>query len=187
MLEIFQSETGKLAKFQSDIFRDFSDYITHIEDDVQSYLVLPLSEWSWNSWKGFYADIQQQLQDGNWDYVSNPAGGFLGFWWHFNGTDECEVYLQLEQEKFCFKISVDNTDKRRGLRQYWYEKISSKCPVYGLKAKRPDRFGNGQYMTVAILDREYRIVNSDGIINMADTLKILKSAQSVIDGCLSTV
>lgn len=187
LLEIFESELGKLAKSQSDIFRDFGDYLRQIEDDVQSYRVLPPTEWSWNSWKGFYTDIQQQLQDGNWDYVANPAGGFLGFWWHFDGTNECEVYLQLEQEKFCFKISVDDAEKRRALRQLWYEKISSKCPEYGLKAKRPDRFGNGQYMTVAILDQEYRVVNGDGFINLEDTQKILKSAQSVIDDCLSTV
>lgn len=187
LLNVFESESGKLAKSQSDIFRDFSDYIRQIEDDVQSYLVLPPSEWSWNSWKGFYTEIQLQLQAGKWDYVANPAGGFLGFWWYFVGTDECEVYLQLEQDKFCFKISVDDADKRRDLRQYWYEQISSKCQNYEIKARRPDRFGNGQYMTVAILDQEYRIVNSDGFINMEDTLKILKSAQSVIDGCLSTV
>lgn len=157
-----------------------------IEDDVQSYLVLPPSEWSWNSWKGFYKDIQQQLQNGSWDYVANPAGGFLGFWWYVHETDECKVYLQLEQEKFCFKISVDDADKSRNLRQSWYVKISSKCLEYKLKARRPERFGNGQYMTVAILDQEYRIVKNDGAINMTDTLKILKSAQSVIDGCLST-
>lgn len=185
LLEVFESESGKLARSQSDIFRDFSDYMRQIEDDVQSYLVLRPSEWSWNSWQGFYTDIQQKLQDGKWDYVANPAGGFLGFWWHFDGTDDCEVYLQLEQEKFCFKISVDEAEKRRDLRQFWYEKINSKCPEFGIKARRPDRFGNGQYMTVAILDQEYRMVNSDGVIDIEETIKILKSAQSVIDACLS--
>lgn len=187
LLEIFESESGKFAKSRSDIFRDFSDHLRQIEDDVQSYRLLPPTEWSWNSWKGFYTDIQQQLQNGSWDYVANPTGGFLGFWWHFIETDECEVYLQLEQEKFCFKISVNNAERRRDLRKFWYEKITSKCLKYGLKAKRPDRFGNGQYMTVAVLDQEYRIVNDDGLINIADTLTILNAAQSVIDGCLSTV
>ncbi len=187
LLNIFESETGMAAKSQNDIFRDFSDYLRQIENDVQSYLVFPPSKWSWNSWKGFYTDIQQQLQDGSWDYVANPAGGFLGFWWHFDGTDECEVYLQLEQEKFCFKISVDDAEKRHSLRQHWYEQISSRCSEHGLKARRPDRFGNGQYMTVAIMDQEYRAVDNNGVINMEETLKILKSAQSVIDACLSTV
>lgn len=139
------------------------------------------------SWKGFYTEIQQHLQDRNWDYGANPAGGFLGFWWYFNGTDKCEEYLQLEQEKFCFKISPDNIGRRRYHCRQWHQKISATCPKYRLKTKRPNRFGNGQYMTVAVSDQEYRIVNSDGTINMAGTLKILKSAQSVIAGCLSMV
>lgn len=187
LLEIFESESGKLARPHSDIFKDFSDYMRKIENAVQSYLVLPLSKWSHNSWKGFYTNIQQQLQSGNWDYVANPAGGFVGFWWHFVRTNDCEVYLQLEQEKFCFKISVDDENKRRDLRQYWYEKINAKSLECDLKARRPQRFGNGQYMTVAILDQEYRIVNNEGLIDMESTIKILKAAQSVIDGCLSEV
>ena len=187
LLNIFESETGKLARSQSDIFRDFCNYLRHIEDDVQSFLVLPPSKWSWNSWKGFYTTLQKQLQDGNWDYVANPSGGFLGFWWHGERDDECEVYLQLEQEKFCFKVSVDNAEKRHELRQRWHELIMSKCPVHKLRAKRPDRFGNGQYMTVAILDQEYRAVGSTGLIDMSETIRILKSAQSVIDACSSMV
>lgn len=186
LLEIFESETGKLAMLQSDIFQNFSEYVRQIEDDVQSYRVLPPSKWTGNSWKGFYTDIQQQLKEGNWDYVANPTGGFLGFWWHFNWTESCGVYLQLEERKFCFKISADNADERRFLRQSWHEKIILKCPAFGLKAKRPDRFGNGQYMTVAVLDQDYRVVNKNETINMIDTLKILKSAQSVIDSFFPT-
>ncbi|ABW66062.1 PD-(D/E)XK nuclease family protein [Desulfosudis oleivorans] len=184
LLDIFEDEAGLAARSQSDIFRDFSDYLRQEENEVQSYLVSPPSQWSWNAWKGFYAEVQQQLQDGNWDYVPNPAGGFLGFWWHFVGTDEYEIYLQLEQENLCFKIFVENAEKRRHLRQHWYEKIILKCSEHGLKARRPGRFGNGRYMTVAIMDQDYRAVDDKGIIKMAETLKTLKAAQSVMDGCM---
>lgn len=184
LLDILESDAGKHAKSQSDILRDFSDHIRHIEDGVQSYAVLPINEWAWDSWKGFYIEIQRRLQDGDWDYIANPTGGFLGFWWYFKKTNECEIYLQLEQEKFCFKIWVANAEKRIYFRQYWHEKIIEKCQKYNIEAKRPGRFGYGQYMTVAILDQEYRITNDDGIINMEATLEILKSAQSIIDNCL---
>lgn len=184
LLNVFESETGIIAKSKSDIMRDFAVYLRQIEDDVQSFHTLPPSDWSWNSWIGFYTTIQKQLKDGNWDYVSNPAGGFLGFWWYSHENDECEVYLQLEQERFCFKISVDDAEKRRELRQHWYEKFISKCPEQGLKVRRPDRFGNGQYMTVAILDEEYRVVGANRLIDLAETLKIIQYAQHLIDACL---
>ena len=187
LLNILEADSGKAAKEKSDILGDFSDNMRRIENEVQSFLTLPPKKWSWNSWKGFYTSLQNTLQDGNWDYVANPSGGFLGFWWYFDGTNEFELYLQLEQEKFCFKILVNDDEKRRGLREYWHKQIVLKCPDHGLKVKRPDRFGNGKYMTVAILEQEFRVIDGNGLINMNETLKIIQSAQSVLDDCLSTV
>lgn len=187
LLKILEGEMGTVAKTQSDILRDYSNYLRQIEDDVQSFLTLPPAEWTRNPWIGFYTTLQKLLQDGNWDYVANPTGGFLGFWWHFDGDDECKVYLQLEEGKFCFKISVDDAEKRRDLRQQWYKQFVSKCPEHGLKVRRPDRFGNGQCMTVAILDQEYRVVADNGLIDMPKTLGVIQSAQSIIDNYLQNV
>jgi hypothetical protein len=184
LLCIFESDYGKEARLKSDILEEFSSNLRRIEDDVQSFKTLPPEKWSRNSWKGFYMSLQNTLQDGNWDQVSNPSGGFLGFWWHFGGNKEYELYLQLEQEKFCFKIWVNDAKKRRNLRQHWFNQVVSKCPSHGLRARRPDRFGNGEYMTVAILDQEFRIVGDNGLIDMAEVLKIIQSAQSVLDDCL---
>ena len=113
LLNILESDIGKVAKEKSDILSDFSNNMRRIENEVQSFLTLPPKNWSWNSWKGFYTSLQNALQDGNWDYVANPSGGFLGFWWHFGRTNDLELYLQLEQDKFCFKIWVDDDTKRR--------------------------------------------------------------------------
>lgn len=184
LLNILESEIGIAAKAESDILRDFSDYLRQIEDEVQSFLTLAPVDWSWNSWIGFYTLLKRQLQDGHWEYVANPAGGFLGFWWHFNDNDECKVYLQLEEEKCCFKISVKDAEKRCDLRQHWYKQIISKCADHGLNAKRPNRFGNGECMTVAILDQDYRVLDGSGRIDMPKTLELLQSAQSVIDTCM---
>ena len=115
------------------------------------------------------------------------CGGFFGFFGNFFyiDTGECELYLQIEEEKLCFKISVDDDSKRRDLRQYWHEQILQICPGHSLKVKRPDRFEDSQFMTVAILDQDYRMVGDNGLINMQQTLKVIQSAQSVIDACLS--
>jgi len=59
------------------------------------------------------------------------------------------------QKKFCFKIYVSDNDKRRDLRDTWHKRVIESCARVGLKAKRPDRFGNGYCMTVAVLDQEY--------------------------------
>lgn len=161
ILSVLESPIGIAASKKSDVVSNYSAYLRIIEDEVQSFRKLVPKDWSWDSWKGFYTELQKALDDGCWDYVANPAGGFLGFWWHIQGDDECEQYLQLEQDKFCFKIWVKDQEKRRDLREFWHKKILDECSRHDLKAKRPDRFGNGFYMTVAILNQEYRVLGDN--------------------------
>lgn len=183
LLNILDAEPSRAAKEQSDILCDFSSYLRQIEDGVQSYRSTPPEKWSWDAWKGFYSRLQNETGDGNWDYVANPSGGFLGYWWHFCGDDTFNVYLQLEQEKLCFKIWVKESAKRGKLRSYWHDKIMMAGRAQGLSVKRPRRFGLGQYMTVAVLADDYRRTSDDGLIEMDKTVGLLMSSQAVIDEC----
>lgn len=163
------------------IFIDYLNHLQEIDDLINSYKILPISEWKWESWQGFFIELQKLLKTGNWDYVPNPSGGFLGFWWHFQEDADCEQYLQLEQEKFCFKISVDDISLRTDLRDKWHETIKNISSIHGIDAIKPQRFGQGQYMTVAILNEDYRQKNHDGTINMEKTIDLLKRAENILD------
>jgi len=182
LLEILESEEVEAAKARNDILSDFSGHLRRIEDTVQSYRTTPPSQWPWEAWKGFYSRLQAELGDGHWDYVANPSGGFLGFWWHFQGDDNFSVYLQLEEQNLCFKIWVKDTQRRGELREYWHEKIMAAGKSSGLLLKRPNRFGSGEYMTVALLATDYRLTGEDGLLDMEKTLGVLRSAQAIIDG-----
>jgi len=184
LLGILESDKGVAARKKSDILDNFWAHLRQIDDDVHSYMNLPLKEWIWNSWKGFYSHLQNALGEGTWDYVPNHSGGFLGFWWYHTGNDDCEIYLQLEQEKFCFKIVMDGTEKSCELRKHWHDLVVSKCPGRGLRARKPARFGSGEYVTFAILDQEYRVVDKHGLLDFEATIRILEAAQSVLDDCL---
>ncbi len=180
LLEVLESAAGIAACEKSDILSSYTGYLRKIEDDVQSFRRLPPKDWSWDAWKGFYTELQKSLEDGTWDYVANPSGGFLGFWWHFEGDDQCEQYLQLEQEKFCFKIWVKDPEKRRELREFWHNKIVNECSRHDIKVKRPDRFGNGNYMTVAIMDQEFRIVDESQRLDLKKTIELFRRAEAVL-------
>ena len=104
--------TGYKTGIRNEIFIDFYEHLRQIEQAVQSYKSLPLDKWNWDSWKGFYLELQNLLGVGEWDYVPQKNGGFLGFWWHWkdkelNGTGY-DYYLQLEHQKFCFKLMPDD-------------------------------------------------------------------------------
>lgn len=166
-------------KGTNSILVDYRGYLQSITDKVESYKSKKLSEWNWHSWVGFYLELQKRFGNGHWDYVANPTGGFLGFWWHFQGNDDCEQYLQLEQDKFCFKIWVNNEDERKSLRLKWHKIINNKAKDIDLNLVKPTRFGNGRYMTVCVFNGEYREVK-DGIIDMDKTIDLLKKAESLL-------
>jgi len=163
------------------IFVDYRGYLQSITDKIESYRSKELSKWGWYAWIGFYLELQKQLGSGHWDYVANPAGGFLGFWWHFQGGDDCEQYLQLEQDKFCFKIWVKNEDERRLLRSKWHKTINDKArdKDIDLNLVKPSRFGNGEYMTVCVFDGEYR-ETENGIIDMEKTIAQFRTAENLL-------
>jgi hypothetical protein len=130
------------------------------QGSIEAFRNLPLDQWDWHGWHGFYAELQRVLGDGEWGYVANPAGGFLGYWWHWHAGSHSEQYLQLEQSSLCFKISVDDSAHRSDERSRWLQQILAAAQTTDIAIIRPRRLGTGQTMTVAILDDKYRKVDS---------------------------
>ena len=158
----------------SDIFTDFRTKMEALEADFLSYRTLPPAEWYWHSWIGFYKELQTELkQEGEcWGYVSNPSGGFLRFTWGWQHDDQyqCGVYLQLEETKFCFKIGDVEQQVRHSARAKWNQLFETQMPQHDFHVDRPARFGNGTYMTVAVLRGDYRLVGPNGLLDLPNTL-----------------
>lgn len=177
-------------EYRNDILFDFQQSLQNLEDSVNSFRTLPLKEWSWNSWKGFYIALRKELADGNWDYVANPSGGFLGFWWSFEGDEDCKRYLQIESKyneaieaydtNLCIKIYVKNSSERRKYRNFWYKKLKEKSSEYSLNFKKPSRFGSGTYMTILVLEDEYRQTNNEALIEIERTIQSLNRAKLLL-------
>ncbi|MYD32110.1 MAG: hypothetical protein F4201_08070 [Nitrospira sp. SB0677_bin_15] len=150
---------------------------------MEGYKSQPIEKWDWYSWTGFYLELQRRLglsdQD-CWNYVSNPNGGFLAFYWHYQGDEGCEQYLQIEEEKLCFKICATHENNQRSLRDKWHKKITAECPNYGLELTKPVRFGKGKTMTVCLYNGEYREC-SNGLIDIDGTVARLKKAEGLLD------
>jgi hypothetical protein len=177
LIEIMNSNKIEL---KNNILMDFFHYLEEIENQVQSYLTLPLDNWEWYAWAGFYNKLQEILTDGEWAYVPNPNGGFMAFYWKSYGDDNCEQYLQLEEDKFCFKIWVGDDDKRQELRQLWHSKVLEKATESSLRIIRPSRFGHGQWMTVAIIDGDYRKILENGTLDLFHTIEVIREAEKIL-------
>lgn len=158
-------------KGENQILKDYLEHISKIEEATQVYKTKPISEWGWDGWKGFYKALEDAVnyKEPEWGYVPNATGGFLGFWWYFTDIPEGKIYLQFEG-KDDLRIKVyhdkDNT-KYISTHKEFREK------VYGIIKKKlgdikPDRFGTGKTMTVAVI-RDIDIKSK--LINLKEFIK----------------
>ena len=184
-----------LNEYEGDnpILLDFRQYLRDKEDDFNSYKQRKdFSELTWEAWQGLFCCLEDKLQGcWGWDYVPNPSGGFHGLWWHWHdinsgNSDDSGIYLQLEQEKLCFKISVADKSNRSSLRNHWHEKvIEAEKFIEGITVTKPTRFGTGHHMTVALMEGEWLQFNNSGV-DIDATVKILKQAEEVLDKAIET-
>jgi hypothetical protein len=178
---------GVSSGIQNNIYIDFKNTLESIETVVQSYLLSPIEEWNlhfWAPWKGFYQHLQNELNDGNWDYVPQKNGGFLGYWWNFKSGRiediEFEYYLQLEHNKLCFKIHVDGSnDDKYKVQNRFRQKLFKLAKEHEIDIRKNGRIG--KTMTVAALCDNYIITNQTGVVDMPATIKNLRKINNLID------
>ncbi len=184
-------QNGKRNGVANAIYDDFLAHLQQIDALIQQFSTKPASKWGYHDWVGFFTVLYDQRSvlssstedDGaNWGYVANPSGGFVGYWWYFKQLADkgFAPYIQLEEDILCFKIMVDDDLKRQSARDEAHHVIMKSASQVGLTASRPDRMGNGKYMTVARI-KDYRVSTPDGCLDMVTTLENLKKAQEILD------
>lgn len=161
----------------------YLEELERIENETQSWRTLPVTEWKWYAWQGFYKELENIISISGWDYVSNPSGGFQGAWWYFRKNNEVEMYLQFEEGKLCFKIDTEekNSFTQSKLRDKYHSLLMSYVKDNYPEITRPRRFGCGTHMTIAGVDSEN--IFGTVIVNMDDLIKKLKEYQLLIDKC----
>ena len=180
-------EKHTMARQESDVLDGFIHRLRHIEDDVQSWKSTEPQDWGeWDAWKGFYMELQSKPSvQGGWGYVNNETGGFLGYWFgdwtHIGGA---ELYLQIEQGKLCFRISVEEENDRKALREYWHRAVIVRCEEEGICAYKPVRFGYGNTMTVVVVERDDWLMVRDGHVDVAATVERLEKCLEIVGDCV---
>ena len=162
----------------------YRKHLQGIEDSVMSYKTLPEKKWGWNAWQGFYKELESRVDIDSWGYVANPSGGFLGAWWHFIDEKDCTMYLQKETGKSCFKISYEGEGDRSEVRFREHIKLMKLAQGRFPEIRRPDRFGTGTYMTIAVVDEESLFGN--GPVNFDKLTTKLKEYETLVDNCCTS-
>ena len=170
----------KLHITNNDILDDYTNYLQDIDNSIKSYQILPITQWHYNSWKGFFIELRENLNDSNWDYVSNARGGFLGFWWNWNSNDEYHIYLQIDHsiKKITFKLYTKTETKiEKSIINKWKKAIAYNKNE--LTVKKPQVVRTGKSVTIGILENEFRMTNDDGIIDMNKTIDFIHNIEDI--------
>ena len=177
MLSLFADYKGG-----NPLVMDYRNHLQSLEDATNDFLNKPVKDWGWYQWQGFYKELENHIQDVDWNYVANPAGGFLGLWWNFIENDEVQMYLQFEEAKLCIKIMYDGNGDRSSVRWKYHEKLLREAKDADLAIEKPARFGAGTYMTIGVVPAEF--IFGQGIIDMNALVSKLRQLESLVKKCM---
>ncbi|RSK24982.1 PD-(D/E)XK nuclease family protein [Hymenobacter metallilatus] len=169
---------------ENDIFNDFKEYLSDIELQSNSYLIFSNITDDWKAAEGFFVRLQELVGEwSDWRYVPNQTGGFLGFWYHWRGTEEFDLYIQIENGfangiKVVIKIG-DWTPSVETLYAV-LEGLQPYAQAQGLTLRKPQKYRAGATSTLAVLSNAF-LVNEAGELNIEAFLATLKSLQLVLD------
>lgn len=187
----------KYAEITNAIFTDFREHLERVESNARLFESKELSLWDDNQWKGFYRwlEAQDEIPGKKWFYVSNPAGGF---WCYVIDWEQDQniypIYWQIESHRgeLCLKMAthpddtgVDSSSENRGAaRDSYHNHLINEAKKAGFTGiRRPNRFGNGNYMTVAVIDRKNWLGEADSIVNSTEVLQRLKLYHDFVSNC----
>lgn len=188
----FISLLDKYKTTQNNIFLDFFDRLKRIEKSNNEFENKLISEWNGSDWQGFFQFLEKEIDIINWNYVNNQNGGFWNAVLNWDYWGIYPAYIQIEEGKLCFKISTDPDQldmpenmTRSEIRNQLHHLIVSKSKEFGFKhIRRPDRFGTGKYMTVAIVDRAHWLGADTAKIDKESVVNQLKSYMQFLAGII---
>lgn len=170
---------------ENEIFQDFLDYLNEIDIQSKSFPVFNNIVTKWSACEGFYMELQERTSEwSHWNYVPNQTGGFLGFWYHWNKTNEIgEIYIQIENSfekgiKLVIKIGSWNPST-----ELLYKLLKEIKPIAknnGLDLMKPDKYRAGATSTLSIVKDAFPVDN-DGKFEFEKFITTLNSLEKTID------
>lgn len=183
------------------IINDYIENLKNIQANRENFRNIDLKNeiLTWNEIHGFYNALDKEFEKGilpegvnfAWEYVPNPRGGFMSYFFpallnfktfsiysqieaSSGNDDESKLFLGKEKLKYVIKIHSSNKNSKLLypiydiIKNNWKDKFN---------IKKVSKFGNGYTMSVLIiedylaLDNENRIDINNTALNMVNIIK----------------
>jgi len=174
-----------IRQVNNEIFNDFKEYLNTIETQTNSFTKFENITANWKAGEGFYIRLQELITEWtDWRYVANKRGGFLGFWYHWTGTDEArEIYIQIENafgNGIKLVIKIANWEPSTKTLYKILNQIKPFAEKHGLSIVKPDKYRAGKTSTLAIIQNAFKVDN-DGNLDIPKFMKTLKKLEKTLD------
>ena len=151
------------------IFKNYYDYLSNIEEDINSYEKKKLEDWNSNCYIGFFKELKNEgsylehadgrKKDCSWKYVSNKSGGFMGMWWFplkmeevFRVTKKFQLWQnQLELNNDLY-LQIEQFHKKE---KEIYNKKNIIAVKYSLTDKEDDKYDEKVKISSEIRNKIY--------------------------------
>lgn len=190
-----------LSKFQvdirSDIYLDFLDRLNELEKINQRWMHTPIKEWrAKNCWQGFFQFLEEQGEDllSEWFYVNNPSKAFWAAITSRGHWKSIPLYVQIEEHKLCFKIAT-SSDKNAAIyegmnRRQVRNLLSSKLIQFSREKgydgiRRPNRFGDGVYMTIAVVDSKNWLGDDEELLDQNKVVERIRHMRELFNSTIN--
>ena len=181
------------------IVENFRAHLQVWENEINSYLEVPVPEWSknWRRYEGFYVGLENRMVMEHkwrcqWEYVSNPAGGLLCFTfaWYWTACESYRIatYLQIENAT---RLTLRLGEwEGPGIRApFMYEVLTllkDRCREdEEIRIKKAGRFRGGRSAAVAEItfgdEDDYLATNDGEIVDVDTTMQRLDRAREFVD------
>lgn len=135
--------------------------------------------------KGFYTNIYPELEDAYWDYVNNPSRPFYGMWWYWCSWTYGTLYFQFNEFDLQIRLNeIKRTKDFKIARNKTYDKLMEAVEnnkEYKGKITKPERFGVGNSMTIAVVDQSaWLSLDKTGCLDKDGVLKKLHKLEKFL-------
>ncbi len=184
-----------LNKFQdtgNTIEDDFRIHLQNWEDDTNRWESASYDEWGWRQYEGFYAGLEHRWDDCcGWDYISNPARGFLGWWsdpWDIGTEDRhASLYIQIHDAKrLTVRLGSGNAMER--VRAPFMRQVLGALEEEAfddIHIERAGKFNGGGAAAVANVKFDEQgpwfAVDPNGVVNMDATIERLRRLEELLE------
>lgn len=173
----------------NDIFNDFRLYLTQLQtltDSCSNFEAIKTNE---SPAQGFHINLQELiLEHTDWNYVSNPTGGFWGFWYHWVESQDFKLYIQIENRigvDIQVKIKIESREPSIQILNQICAELCGLASKYDLEVTRPKKLRIGRTSTLAIIENALPLTLGNKI-DSEQLLKNLQNLQQLLDEYTST-